>query len=429
MHRLVKSAYVDSYYTATANFLPEYPSIDAPVGSDVCVIGGGFTGLSCALHLAQLGYDVVLLEAERVGWGASGRNGGQVGTGQRKDQDGLEAMFGTQLARCLWDLAEESKKTVKELIAKHRIQCDLKPGVLHPMHKASYVKHAHAYVEKLKEEYDYTPIKAVSNEEMQNMLGTRTYFGGWLDTGAAHLHPLNYALGLARAAIESGVKVYENSRVNSYSSDHRVKVKTEKAVVSADYLILACNGYLQQLETRIVGKIMPINNFILATEPLSEADAQALIRDDVAVADSKFVINYFRLSADRRLLFGGGENYTQRFPKDIKAFVRKYMLKIYPQLEDIRIDYAWGGTLAVTMNRLPHFGRLNGNVFYAQGYSGHGVAMASLAGKLIAQAINGNTEKFNLFEKIPTRTFPGGRLLRWPGLVLGMLYYSLRDKL
>ena len=426
---MATSAHVDSYYAATANFLSEYPTIEAPVSSDVCVIGGGFTGLSCALHLAEAGYDVVLLEAERVAWGASGRNGGQVGTGQRKDQDYLEAKLGIRQARCLWDLAEESKETVKELVEKHRIQCDLKPGVLHPMHKASYVKHAHAYVEKLQEEYGYTDIKTVSDEEVQSMLGTRVYFGGWLDTGAAHLHPLNYALGLAQAAAEAGVKIYENSRVRAYSSEHKVKVETEKALVSADYLVLACNGYLQRLEPRILGKIMPINNFILATEPLSEADARALIRDDVAVADSKFVINYFRLSADRRLLFGGGENYTQRFPKDIKAFVYKYMLKIYPQLENIRIDYAWGGTLAVTMNRLPHFGRLNGNVFYAQGYSGHGVAMASLAGKLIAQAIDGSPKKFDLFEKIPTRTFPGGRFLRWPGLVLGMLYYSLRDKL
>lgn len=297
------------------------------------------------------------------------------------------------------------------------------------MHKASYVKHAHAYVEKLQEQYGYNEVRAVSGDEMQDMLGTKVYFGGWLDSGAGHLHPLNYALGLARAAMEAGVRIFENSGTTRYSASGKIMVETLNATVTADFLVLAGNAYLQRLEPRIVGKIMPINNFILATEPLTQTDAQALIRDDVAVADSKFVINYFRLSADRRLLFGGGENYMRRFPEDIKAFVRKYMLKIYPQLEHTKIDYAWGGTLAVTLNRMPHFGRLGGNVFYAQGYSGHGVALASLAGKLLAQAITGNSEMFDVFEKIPTKTFPGGRYLRWPGLALGMLYYSLRDKL
>ena len=421
--------HVDSYYAATANFVPECPTLADAVACDVCVIGGGFTGLSSALHLAERGYDVVLLEAERVGWGASGRNGGQVGSGQRKPQNELEKLVGTKHARDLWELAEESKKTVKELIKKHGIQCDFKLGILHPMHKASYVSHAHRYVEKLHRDYAYEYAQSISTKEMREMLGTEAYFGGWLDSDAGHLHPLNYALGLARAGMNAGVKIFENSRVTRYSTAQKILVETLSGTVSADFLVLGCNGYLGQLEPRIRGKIMPINNFILATEPFERADADALIRDDVAVADSKFVINYFRLSADKRLLFGGGENYTNRFPRDIKAFVRKYMLKIYPQLDHTRIDYAWGGTLAVTMNRLPHFGRLANNVFYAQGYSGHGVAMASLAGKLLADAIAGNAEKFDIFEKIPTTPFPGGRYLRWPGLVLGMLYYSLRDNL
>ena len=421
--------HVDSYYVATANFIPEYPALTDTVACDVCVVGGGFTGLSSALHLAERGYAVVLLEAQRVGWGASGRNGGQVGSGQRKGQDELEEMLGAQHARDLWELAEESKKTVKELIKRHEIQCDFKPGVLHPMHKVSYVKPAHSYVEKLHRDYGYEHAKIVSTEEMRQMLGTEVYYGGWLDTDAGHLHPLNYALGLAQAGTNAGVKIFENSRVTRYSTAKKVLVETSRGTVSADFLVLGCNGYLEQLEPKIQSKIMPINNFILATEPFEQTEAHALIRDDVAVSDSKFVINYFRLSADKRLLFGGGENYTHSFPSDIKSFVRKYMLKIYPQLEHARIDYAWGGTLAVTMNRLPNFGRLASNVFYAQGYSGHGVAMASLAGKLLAEAIAGSAEKFDTFEKIPSASFPGGRYLRWPGLVLGMLYYSLRDKL
>ena len=238
-----------------------------------------------------------------------------------------------------------------------------------------------------------------------------------------------YHGGLARAAREAGVRIFENSRVLDYTRSDPASVTTANGSVDAAFIVLGCNGYLGKLEPRVAGKIMPINNFILATEPLGEDKARSLIRDDVAVQDTKFVIDYYRLSADHRLLFGGGENYTSRFPSDIKRFVRKYMLRVYPQLADTRIDYAWGGTLAITMSRLPTFGRLEGDVYYAQGYSGSGVALTSMGGKLIAEAIAGTAERFDVFARIPQRKFPGGTLLRWPGLVLGMLYYALRDKL
>ncbi len=419
--------YPDSYYAATAHFVPNHPCLEDTVRCDVCVIGGGFTGVSTALHLAERGYDVVLLESERIGWGASGRNGGQLGSGQRKGQDELEKMLGRDEARRLWELAEESKATAKHLIEKYRIQCDLKPGILHPMHKRAYVDDAHRYVDKLRNDYGYEHIDSVSTAEMREILGTDVYHGGWLDRDAGHLHPLNYVLGLARAASERGARLYEGSPVTHYAADGRVTVNTARGIVRADLLVIGCNGYLDGLETKINGKIMPINNFILATEPLGRARARQLIRDDVAVADSKFVINYFRLSADKRLLFGGGENYTRRFPVDLKSFVRKYMLKIYPDLHETRIDYAWGGTLAVTLNRMPHFGRLGANVYFAQGYSGHGVAMATLAGKVIAEAVAGDSGKFDTFARVPTADFPGGRYLRWPTLAVAMLYYKLRD--
>ena len=425
----MQGAHVDSYYAATANSIPQHHRLEDKLRCDVCVVGGGFTGVSAALHLSELGYDVVLLESQRVGWGASGRNGGQLGSGQRQDQGDLEKMLGIDHARLLWDLAEESKRTAKDLIAKYGIQCDLKPGILHPTHKAAYVDDYLRYVEKLQRDYGYEHIRTVSTAEMRDMLGTEAYYGGSLDTDAGHLHPLNYVLGLARAASGKGTRIFENSAVTRYTNHDSVSVYTEHGAVDAEYLIIGCNGYLQDLELKIAAGTMPINNFILATEPLDEEQARQLIRDDVAVADSRFVINYYRLSADKRLLFGGGENYTQAFPRDIKSFVRKYMLKIYPNLDSTRIDYAWGGTLAVTLNRMPHFGRLHGNVFYAQGYSGHGVAMASLAGKLTAEAIDGNPGKFDTFATVPTPNFPGGRYLRWPALALGMLYYSLRDRL
>ncbi len=423
------SRHADSYYAASAAGLEDHPATEGALTCDVCVVGGGFSGLSAALHLAERGYDVILLEAERLGWGASGRNGGQLNSGQRKPQSELERIFGQSTARLLWDLAEEAKATVKERITRHRIACDFMPGVLVAAHRPRETGTLAANAERLEKDYGYREIRPVSRDEIGQMLGTGIYHGGTLDSGAGHLHPLNYALGLARAAREAGARLFENSRVTGYRPGRPIAVRTAGGQVRAGNLVLTCNGYLGKLEPRLAGKIMPVNNFVLATEPLGAARAKELIRDDVAVCDTKFVVDYYRLSADRRLLFGGGETYASRFPKDLRGFVRKYMLRVYPQLADTRIDYAWGGTLAITLNRLPGFGRIGADVFYAQGYSGQGVALTSLAGKLIAEAVAGTAERFDVFARIPQPNFPGGTLLRWPGLVAGMLYYGLRDKL
>jgi gamma-glutamylputrescine oxidase len=379
--------------------LTDHPELEGDTACDVCVIGGGFTGLSAALHLAEQDYDVVLLEARRIGWGASGRNGGQLGSGQRKSQAELERMVGLEEARRLWHLAEEAKATVKERIRRHGIACDLRPGILRVACKPGHAQVLARQASYLRERYDYPHIRSVSREEVAAMLGTTIYHGGTLDSDAGHLHPLNYALGLARAAREAGARLFEGSPVTRVENAPRPRVVTATGRVRARYAVLACNGYLEGLERRIAGKIMPINNFMLATESLGEARARGIIRDDIAVSDTKFVVDYYRLSADRRLLFGGGETYGRGFPADLKGFVRNYMLRVYPQLAEARIDYAWGGTLAITLNRLPGFGRLGPSLFYAQGFSGHGVALTSLAGKLIAEA------------------------------VAGMLYYGLRDRL
>ena len=423
--------YPDSYYAATANATAPFAKLEGDQTCDIVIIGGGFTGLSSALHLAERGYDVILLEAHRVGWGASGRNGGQVGSGQRREQDELEQMVGRDDAHKLWGIAEESKDVVKALIAKHNIQCDWKPGILHADHRARFVEHSHAYAEKLQTEYGYEDFRFVDRDEMRAMLGTEFYHGGSLDTGAGHLHPLNFALGLADAARNAGARIFEGAVVTSYENQAgKVTVKTKDGgVVSANKLILGCNGYLDALDDRVAKRVMPINNFVIATEPLGDDLARELIRDDVAVADSKFVINYYRLSADKRMLFGGGETYGYNFPRDIKAFVSPHMLEVYPQLKDVKIDYGWGGTLAITMNRMPFFEKIEDNVFTASGYSGHGVAMATLAGQIMADAVSGTMERFDVMANIKTPVFPGGKMLRFPMLVAAMLWYSIRDKL
>ncbi len=284
-------------------------------------------------------------------------------------------------------------------------------------------------VEHLQHRYGYGEVRYVAPLELAQMTSGQGFHGGILDSGARHLHPLNYALGLADAASGLGAQLHEGSRVLSYREGDKVTVKTDQGTVTADYLVLGCNGYLEKLEPRAAGRIMPINNYMLATEPLSEELCRRLIRDDVSMSDSLFVIDYWKLSADNRLLFGGGESYTRRFPSDIGGFVRKYMLRIYPELADARIEYGWGGTLAITLNRMPDFGRLSSKVFYAHGYSGHGVPTATLAGKLLAEVISGSAERFDVMASVPSRTFPGGTLLRFPGLVAGMLFYSLRDRL
>ncbi len=421
--------YPDSYYVASAIGLYDYPALRESERADVCVIGGGYTGLSAALNLAEQGMDVVLLEAEQIGFGASGRNGGLIGSGQRKDVLELEKQFGYERARQLWDFGEAAKAEIRERVEKHSIDCDLQYGQIEGVHKKSYVGYAEELATALADRFDYRHSKVLNREEVREYVASDSFLEGYYDLQAMSLHPLNYALGLARAARDAGVRIFENSRVTSYTRSDPATVSTMTGQVEASFVVLACNGYLSKLEPRVVGKIMPINNFMIATEPLGESRAMQLIKDRICVHDTRFVVNYFRTSGDHRMLFGGGENYRPGFPPNIAKFVRRYMLKIFPQLEDARIDYAWGGTLAVTVNRLPHFGRLEPNLFYAQGYSGHGVPIANLAGKIVAEAICGTASRFDVMASLPTYTFPGGTLLRYPGMVLGMLYYSLKDKL
>jgi gamma-glutamylputrescine oxidase len=354
-----------------------------------------------------------------------------VSGGMRRDQFYLEKTLGVDYAKVLWEIGEKSKYHAKHLIDQYRIQCDYKKGIAHPNHKQKYCEESKQYVDHMNENYDYHDIEYLDDNEMRDVTGSNTYYGGSYDEGEAHCHPLNYALGIAKAAISAGAKIFENTPALSYKvNDDHVKVITKDGSIKADRVVLACNGYLGNFEKSLTSKILPMNNYIVATKPLDDETVQKINPKDIAFADSRFVINYFRMSADKRLLFGGGENYSQELSNNIIPIVTKPLEKIYPFLKGVKIDYAWGGKLAITMNRLPFFTTLhNEKVISAQGYSGQGVALASYSGKLVSEKITGNGETFDIMAKIPRQSFPGGRFLRNPSMKLGMLYYSLMDRL
>lgn len=422
-------SYPDSYYVATAHGADPCPPLAEDIRCDVCIIGAGYTGLSAALHCAEKGLDTVVIDAHRIGWGASGRNGGQLGSGQRLDQDSLESMLGIDKARRLWDLAEEAKRLVHGLIERHDIQCDYRPGIMYLDHRPRFVEETRAYTQKLRDDYGYGSVRFLERDEVRSLVGSDGYFGGTLDEGAGHLHPLNFALGLGQAAIAAGARIFENTRAIAVEQGATMRIASVNGNISAEFTLLACNGYVGDLDPAVSGRVMPINNFIIATEPLADDRAKSLIGNGAAVADSRNVVNYFRLSADNRLLFGGGETYRYKFPSDIKAFVRRPMLRVYPQLEDVTIEYGWGGTLGITLNRMPDLARLAPNFLSASGYSGHGVGAASLCGKLMAEAITGTASRFDLMASVPGQRFPGGKTLRSPLLALAMLYYAMLDRI
>lgn len=419
--------HTDSWYAASANPAPSRPRLEGEVSTDVCVVGGGFTGLSAALHLAERGYDVVLLEAERIGWGASGRNGGQICTGFSKGMEPIEEKLGMEAARACWEVAEEAKTLIRERVERHDIDCGLKWGYLHAATKPSRMEELKRDQESLAR-YGCEDTKLLDRFALMERLKSPAYHGALWEGGAGHFHPLNYALGLAEAAEAAGVRIFERSPVERVATGPHPAAYSAEGTVRAKHMVLAGNAYLGAVSRPLYRRIMPVASYVLATEPLGENGANATLPGDDAVSDTNFIVDYFRLSEDRRMLFGGRASYSQIRPRDLFAFMRPRLVKIFPQLADARLDYCWEGNIGITVDRMPDIGRLDGEVWYAQGYSGHGVALAGMYGKLIAEAVAGQAERFDLMARFRHPPFPGGKL-RTPILALAMFWYRLRDAL
>ena len=418
-----------SYYRYSVKDLNITNHINKDLDVDVCVIGGGLTGVTSAFNLSKKGFNVVLLEARKIGWGASGRNGGQLSNGMRKNQIFLEKKLGMNHAKELWKLGLEAVEEAKNYISKYKIDCAIKKGVMqvgyYPNDFIDFLKE----IEHMEKYYNFNDYEYFDLKTIKDQINSKKYFSGLLNNNAYHLNPLKYLYGITKELFNLNVAVYENSPVTTIEeTGDGVNVKTREFNVKSKYVVVACNGYLDNLLGNIRNKFMPINNYIIATEPLGVKKAKELIHNNYAVCDTRFIIDYYRFSEDWRMLFGGSETYTSNFVKNPKKIVSNRMYKIFPDLKNYKIDFSWGGSLAITVNRLPHFGTImNGKVLYAQGYSGHGLGLSTLAGKLIAEKISGFSDRFNFFEKINHMSIPGGDFLRRPIYASAIGYYKFRD--
>jgi glycine/D-amino acid oxidase-like deaminating enzyme len=417
-----------SYYAATVNEATDFPALTGSHSADVCVVGAGFTGIATALTLAERGYSVAVVEANRVGWGASGRNGGQLINGI----SGLHKIgkkHGRAISDMLWQLRWRGNDIVHERVEKYGIQCDLKTGFVETALKPAHLSSIEEYAEDMdKHDFPYR-YEVWDRDKTASMLGTDAYIGGFVNYRDGHLHPLNLCIGEARAAAGLGVSIFEQSPVTGISHGDRPRVTTATGHVDADAVVLAGNAYSRLEPKHLSNLVFPAGSYIIATEPLPEDVVEAINPGDVAVCDLNEVVDYYRLSADKRLLYGGACNYSGRDPASIKSYIQPRMLKIYPQLKDVRIDYEWGGKIGIVLNRIPAVGRINGNVYYCQGYSGHGVNATHIMGEITADAIGGTLEKFDLFADNYHFRIPGSQWLGNQIIALGMLYYRLMDRL
>jgi gamma-glutamylputrescine oxidase len=417
-----------SWYEASVGDRPRYPHLDGDRRADVAIVGGGYTGLSAACHLAQAGASVVLVEAQRFGDGASGRNGGQLGTGQRIWAEELEAELGFTRAKALFDLAEEAKAHLFDFVEANDIDIDYLPGQLSVAHKRRYVDSYRRHASVMAERFDYPHLSFMDRRETAERLGSERYFGGIRDSGTGHIHPMKLLAGIAGAAARNGAHLFEQTRATAIeSAGGKVRVATERGTIIADKALIATNAYGGKLEPVSAAHIMPIGSFIGATKPLG--DGSTVLPDFEAVDDSRFVVRYFRRVKDGRLLFGGREVYSASQPAEIAASIRRQIAEVYPRLRDVEITHAWGGFVGITMPRKPFVREVMPNVISAGGYSGHGVMLSNFVGKLYAETLAGNRDRLKLIEDLKIPAFPGGRLLRAPLLFLALNWYALRDRL
>lgn len=420
--------YPRSYYAASANAAPARPPLAGEVEADVCVVGAGYTGLSSALFLAEHGFRVVVLEAAQVGFGASGRNGGQIVNSYSRDIDVIERTVDAGKARLIGDMAFEGGRIIRERVAKYGIQCDLKDGGVFAALNARQLGHLEAQ-QKLWERFGHTQLELLDRSRIRQMVDCDRYVGGMLDMSGGHIHPLNLALGEAAALESLGGVIHEQSAVTRIERGANPVVHTSGGRVKARFVIVAGNAYLGNLIPELAAKAMPCGTQVIATEPLDDALAHSLLPQDYCVEDCNYLLDYYRLSADKRLIFGGGVVYGARDPADIEAIIRPKMLRVFPQLKNVKIEFTWTGNFLLTLSRLPQVGRIGDNIYYSQGCSGHGVTYTHVAGKVLAEALRGQAERFDAFASLPHYPFPGGQALRVPLTALGAWYYSLRDKL
>lgn len=424
----------NSFYTDSANAHPHYPPFEGDAVVDVCVVGAGLAGLSAAIELADRGYSVLVLEAETVGWGASGRNGGQIIAGLACEQSVIEKAVGFDAARQAWDITIEALDLVRARVKRFDIQCDLVDGFLGVAVGERKGAALREWYDDMAKRYHYdNDTEWIEPNDLNKWIASPKYHCGYHDRRSGHLHPLNYTLGLARGAASLGVRICEHSPVRTMTPGEPVVLGTDNGSVKARFVVLAGNVYLPEVAPKlapaIARRIMPVGTYIIGTEPIDAALAASLIPSKSAVCDSNFVLDYFRFSADHRMLFGGRVSYSTMTPTNLRSDMQKRMRQVFPQLSGIKAEYSWGGFVDITMNRAPDFGRVAPNIHYLQGFSGHGVALTGMAGKLVAEAIGGQAERFDLMARIPHHDFPGGKLLRTPALVLGMMWYRLRDAL
>jgi len=420
-----------SYYAASSALRarPQREALKGEFRADIGVLGGGIAGCSSALHLAKRGYRVALLEARFVGYGASGRGGGQTIFGLAASQKTLVAQVGATDARRLFDLSVEALDLTQSLIREHGIDCDYRPNHVHVATKPRHLDELEQWIHELHHEYGYGSARLLNRAELQSHVRSDRYLGGIIDPRSGHLHPLKYTQGLARAAEAAGVRIFENTQALGYQDGRDVVVRTAHGSVRCRHLVLCGNAYLGAVAPVLARRILSVGTYMIATQPLDPARARELLPSNAAIADINWILDYFRLSADHRLLFGGRVSYSALQPPRLAESMRRRMVRIFPQTADLEVQYTWGGFLDISRSRAPDFGRLAPNVFYLQGFSGHGMALTALAGKLVAEAVTGTTERFDVFARLPHRDFPGGRLFRRPSLILAMLYYRLRDLL